>query len=54
LELREGLTEKMQVKNFTEVELKKIGLARMLCSSRKVLLLDSPFEGLSSAVSESL
>ena len=42
------------MKNFTYIELKKIALARALCSDRKVIILDCPFEGLSSLVSESL
>lgn len=36
----------MEVGKFSEIELKKIGLARVLCARREVYILDTPFMGL--------
>lgn len=44
----------MEVAKFSESELKRVGLARVLCSDADVYILDCPFLGLSATDAEHL
>jgi ABC-type multidrug transport system fused ATPase/permease subunit len=54
LKFRKGLEEVVEVGKFSEMELKKIGLARVLCSKREVIILDCPFLGIGVEIGERL